>query len=92
MVINKRFKSYIDEKNFWISVSSGYKISFPLSQGMVDNLGRYLSSDLSPENLHCDGEISAKQAGVKYRKLMGVVKDLNKYCEKKGLAKPDIYY
>ena len=31
---------------------------------------RWLACDLSPENLHCDGEISRAQAQVKYRKLM----------------------
>lgn len=29
-----------------------------------------LACALSPENLHCDGEISAAQARTKYRQLM----------------------
>jgi len=29
-----------------------------------------LSGSLSPENLHCDGEISNAEAGRKYRRLM----------------------
>ena len=37
-----------------------------------------LSNQLSPENLHCDGEISAAQARVKYKKLMAQWKALEK--------------
>jgi hypothetical protein len=33
---------------------------------MLDSLG----CDLSPENLHCDGEISAAQARRKYKDIM----------------------
>lgn len=29
-----------------------------------------LSNDLSPENLHCDGEISHAQAQVRYKEIM----------------------
>jgi len=37
-------------------------IKFPLSQEDVNVLGNKLSNELSPENLHCDGEISRNQA------------------------------
>lgn len=41
----------------------------PLSPEM---LGRFLTlaCELSPENLHCDGEISLAEANRKYRRLM----------------------
>lgn len=29
-----------------------------------------LSCDLSPENLHCDGEISNREAARRYRRIM----------------------
>ena len=92
MKINKRFKVYVDEKNFFPILTGKPIIEFPLSQEDVDKLGDSLSSDLSPENLACDGEISAKQAGVKFRKLTGVVKDLEKYCDKNNLHYPRISY
>lgn len=31
---------------------------------------RSLASQLSPENLHCDGEITAAQARTRYRAIM----------------------
>jgi hypothetical protein len=37
-----------------------------------------LDSALSPEHLHCDGEISAAEAGRKYRFLMGAALELKK--------------
>jgi len=66
-------------------------IKFPLSQEDVNVLGNKLSNELSPENLHCDGEISRNQAQRKYNKLMNVVKDLNVYAKKNGLCEPNIY-
>ena len=35
-----------------------------------------LSCALSPENLHCDGEISAAQARAKYRALTAAAREL----------------
>ncbi len=92
MRINKRFQQYIDNKNVWASLTNQKEITFPLTNEDVKYLSRCLSSDLSPENLHCDGEISANQARVKANKLNGVVKDLTAYAKKKGLVAPSIYY
>ena len=90
--INKRFQEYIDRQNRWNLLLSGRQIKFPLDQEDVNYLGNMLSGELSPENLHCDGEISRSQAQAKYRKLMNVVKDLKAYAEKNGLNEPRIYY
>jgi hypothetical protein len=94
MRINKRFQEYIDTRiNRWVELTGrGTRIDFPLSNADVKVIGDALSGDLSPENLHCDGEISRAQAQRKYNKLMNVVKDLNNYAEKKGLNSPNIYY
>ena len=40
-----------------------------------------LDSDLSPENLHCDGEITARQAQAKYKMYSRVVAELEAYCK-----------
>lgn len=42
-----------------------------------------LSGELSPENLHCDGEISRTQAQYKYRLLMREWKELEKMLGRK---------
>jgi hypothetical protein len=43
----------------------------------------HLTSRLSPENLHCDGEISKSQAMVRYRQIMHEWKALEKECGRK---------
>ena len=91
--INKRFQKFIDEENFWPKYSGqGEVIEFPLSQEDVNSLVNSLSNKLSPENLHCDGEISRSQAQSRYNVLMNVYKDLNTYGAKNGLNVPELYY
>ena len=92
MRINKRFQKYIDEKNFMFILRNERVVTFPLTQANVDYLAGRLSSDLSPENLACDGEISRSKAQAKGRVLGNVVKDLTAYCQKNGLRNPTINY
>lgn len=92
MKVSKRFQDYVTEKNFWAKVTGQYVIEFPLSQDDADKIGQSLSSDLSPENLHCDGERPYAQAVARGRKLHGVVKDLEKYCDAHNLHYPQLYY
>ena len=73
----KNLTHYIDNRNTWNSFfPSSKNITFPLDQKTVDDLARSLDSDLSPENLHCDGEISQAQAMRKLRKLNKVAAEL----------------
>ena len=75
----KNLTHYIDNRNTWNSFfPSSKSITFPLDQKTVDSLARSLDSDLSPENLHCDGEISQAQAMKKYRVLSKVAEQLIK--------------
>jgi hypothetical protein len=92
MKINKRFQTYINEKNFMFILRNEPVVTFPLSQKNVDYLAGRLSSDLSPENLACDGEISPSKARAKGKALGNVVKDLTNYCQKNGLRNPTIMY
>lgn len=92
MRINKRFQTYIDDKNKWAKLFKQDVITFPLTQEDVEKLADGLSGELSPENLHCDGEISVTQARAKYKRLMNVVKDLTAYADKNNLSLPEIYY
>ena len=91
----KNLKAYIDQKNAWNSFFPNTKqITFPLTQAEVDDLARSLDSDLSPENLHCDGEISQTQAQNKYNYYGLVIKELDRYCVNQSLTVPQIeeYY
>ena len=82
---------FIDDNNRWIALFNKTGMSFPLTQQDADDLGRTLDSQLSPENLHCDGEISGAQAMKKYNFLSTVCDELNIYCDANGLTRPTIY-
>ena len=87
----KALVKFVDQHNHWNSFFSGSKINFPLSQQDVTDIAQSLDSALSPENLHCDGEISVAEANAKGNRLMHVVDDLEQYCEQNGLTMPTIY-
>jgi hypothetical protein len=85
----KNLQNYIDNRNQWNSFfPNSTSITFPLTQAQVDDLARSLDGDLSPENLHCDGEISATQAQNKYNYYGKVIKELENYCLNNWLTTP----
>ena len=49
-----------------------------------------LSNELSPENLHCDGEISRSAAMKKYRALMAEWKEVEKHLGSK-ISEDEVY-
>ena len=87
----KALKEYIDRRNQWNAIFGSAPTTLPLSQKAVDDLARQLDGDLSPENLHCDGEISVAEANRKYRFYERVYRDLEQYCSKNFLNTPVIY-
>ena len=87
----KNLQAYIDQKNTWGKFFGSTPITFPLTQAQVDSLASSLDADLSPENLHCDGEISRTQAQNKYNHYGRVIKELDRYCAGQGLTMPKIY-
>ena len=85
----KNLTHYIDNRNQWNSFFPSNKtITFPLTQKNVDGLARSLDGDLSPENLHCDGEISQAEAQRKYNYYGKVIKELENYCLNNWLNTP----
>ena len=87
----KALKEYIDRRNQWNAIFGSAPTTFPLSQKAVDEIARQLDGDLSPENLHCDGEISVAEANRKYRFYERVYRDLEQYCLKNWLNTPTVY-
>ena len=83
--------AYIERKNSWAKIFKGAQITFPLTQKNVDDLIDSLNGDLSPENLHCDGEISASEARTKYQFLKTVADDLADYTWKNSLTMREVY-
>ncbi len=91
----KNLQHYIDNRNQWNSFFPNSKtITFPLDQKTVNDLARSLDGDLSPENLHCDGEISRTEAQRKYDYYGRVIKELENYCLNNWLTTPIVeeYY
>ena len=89
----KNLNNYINE-NLMFGGFYGTNITFPLSQKSVDNIARRLDRDLSPENLHCDGEISHAEAERKYQFYGRVIRELENYCLNNWLNSPVVeeYY
>jgi len=87
----KNLQAYIDQMNNWGSFFNSPQINFPLSQVQVNDIANKLDADLSPENLHCDGEISRTQAQNKYNYYGRVIRELDRYCVNQALTMPQIY-
>ena len=87
----KNLQAYIDQKNSWTRFFNAPAITFPLTQAEVNSIAGVLDSDLSPENLHCDGEISQAEAQRKYNYYGRVIRELEAYCLKNCLNTPTVY-
>jgi hypothetical protein len=79
----KNLQRYLDEKvNFFAKFTGKPEVTLPLSPSDVDNVIDSLAMNLSPENLHCDGEITRAQAQTKYNFYMRVHRDLERHTGK----------
>ena len=68
---------YVAQKNAWGKIFGSKPLSLTNAQDRK-RIAQHIDSELSPENLHCDGEISHSQAMAKYRKLARVAQQLQK--------------
>ena len=73
----KNLTAYVDQKNQWNAIFGMAPMDINNDMDRV-KIAQTLDSDLSPENLHCDGEISQAQAQRKYRTLSKVAEQLIK--------------
>ena len=69
--------NYVEDKNKWNAIFGMAPMDINNAQDRKA-IASSIDADLSPENLHCDGEISQAQAMAKYRKLSTVAKQLQK--------------
>ena len=86
----KNLQNYIDRKNVLQRMFNDPEIVFPLDQQQAYDIASALDCELSPENLHCDGEISNAEADRKYRYLAAVYSDLDNYCKRNQLVTPTV--
>jgi len=71
----KNLKAYVDNKNSWNAIFGMAPMDINCDQDR-HQIAQTLDCELSPENLHCDGEISQAAAMRKLRNLKRVCKEL----------------
>ncbi len=88
----KNLEAYVEQKNKWNAIFGHGAMSFPLAQADANDLMNAIASELSPENLHCDGEASITHVRAKVRYLDQVKKQLDQYCLDNWLDTPELMY
>lgn len=82
----RNLENIIERVNFFRSFNEEPEMSIDtLTDKDAHSIYMHIDSGLSPEHLHCDGEISAAEARAKYNNYMGAVREL----QKMGFAVPD---
>lgn len=84
----KNLETYLEQKNRWNAIFGQAAMTFPLSQSDANDLMNSIASELSPENLHCDGEAPMAYVRSKYAELTRVQKELETYCLDNWLETP----
>ena len=88
----KTLEAYLEQKNRWNAIFGTPAMTFPLSQANANDLMNSIGSELSPENLHCDGEASITHVRAKVKQLNSVTKQLEQYCLDNWLTTPELQY
>ncbi len=68
-------EAYLDQKNRWSAIFGEKPLSLLRSEDR-QKIADMIDSDLSPENLTCDGEISPARARRKYQMLTRAAQEL----------------
>ena len=84
----KNLEAYVEQKNKWNAIFGHDAMNFPLKQTDANDLMNSIASELSPENLHCDGEAPMAYVRSKYAELTRVQKELEVYCLDNWLETP----
>ena len=88
----KNLEAYVEQKNKWNAIFGQSAMTFPLKQTDANDLMNSIASELSPENLHCDGEASITHVRAKAKQLNLVSKQLEQYCLDNWLDTPVLEY
>ena len=78
----KALQTYIDNKNKYQALFRGqrtealYEVTTAAGRKRVAGM---IDSDLSPENLSCDGELPRAEVNRRYKELMTAARQLKKY-------------
>ena len=88
----KNLETYVEQKNKWNAIFGQGAMKFPLAQTDADSLMNSIASELSPENLHCDGEAPMAYVRKKTKFLAQVQAELEAYCLNNWLDTPECIY
>lgn len=73
----KELNAYVDQKNKWHSLFNKNANYLDITKaGDRQRIASMIDSDLSPENLTCDGELPRKEVDTRYKQLTTVAKQL----------------
>jgi hypothetical protein len=70
-------QALINQKNQWNAIFNGEQFEIKTVKGR-QRVASMIDSDLSPENLTCDGELPRSQVQARYRALTAAAKELVK--------------
>lgn len=87
----KNLKAYVENQNRWNAIFGESPMQLPLSQAGVTKIAKSIDAGLSPENLHCDGEISASEARKKYDNYHRVLNELRSYADRNNMTLPEMW-
>ena len=85
---------YVAQHNSWEKIFNKSHVDIDINnitQAQAHSLILKLDSEMSPENLHCDGEITHSQAQAKYDYFMGVWEDIKDLYAQNGWTLPMVY-
>lgn len=71
----KALTAYIEQKNRWNAIFKGKQFEVDTAAGRR-RVAESIDSELSPENLTCDGELPRSQVQARYRALTSAAQDL----------------
>lgn len=71
----KTLNAYLKQKNSWNAVFGKPAIGLATAQDR-QRIAEMIDSELSPENLTCDGELSRSAVQQRYRQLTGAAREL----------------
>ncbi len=73
----KELNEFVERENKWSAIFGSKPLSLQSASDRKKIAGK-IDACLSPENLHCDGEISAAEANRKFRFLTKAAEQLMK--------------
>jgi hypothetical protein len=74
-LVMKQLNAFIAKANQWNAIFKGEQYEIQTSKGR-QRLADKIDSDLSPENLTCDGELPRNVVQAKYKELTTVARQL----------------